>query len=955
MKGKRWVTTLGWAAGAAALAMMVTLVGVGAVAAAPPGPPPYPPGVVVYWVNDPGDLPDADGAGACDTGTGALPGTLRLPCTLRAAIQLANSDGGPSVIAFEVCPSDIPGFQPGSGGMLPTSEVYIQPKTPLPALITDTTYINGYTQGMPQAPGYDDPATTAPVCNGAVVVPPPAMPNTASFGQALNTRLLVAVEGALCVSPAPAVGAITIVPGGIVPSGSILQWNGATGACSGFTILSSKNVIAGLNIRAWKNAGILIMPGSTPEGDELIPTKNSVWGNYIGTDLLGMTTESSTAPGIDTGNRFGVEMVGGARQNYVGDTWDIRNWLMVDPAWVEEPTNAERNLISGNDNPVDIYGASCVQGGMPPLPPFYNDGAGVFLGVDPCVRANLAAGGAAESPMLTAGALETHVRNNYIGVQSPAEAALPNTNGVWLNYDAASNHIGGCVKFPFTVGPHAACDPQHDIDLEQDANLISGNQKLDGQGQSGGHGIWLNGALDVNQLTDGEPDVDFNEIGGNFIGVNGGGGAPLPNFGDGVLLAMGSPPMGPAGAPSQNEIGATTEYVDGKLEAGAYSYGNLISGNGNPTDVGLPLGDFDNGVELVGMGVDANRVGYGNVIGLDSQGLNVLGNGDNGVKVWQGATGNYIHNNSGGDISKPFVPTDAQSDAGAISANGAFGTATGRHGVFLLQSAARNAVFRNCIGGSGITCTLAMNLGNLVSGVVISDTSVGNTVGLNPTGGITKTAVAEPNWIHHNGVSGVGDGVAVLGETSDQNTIRFNAIWLNGNPAVGNLGIDLGDDGDTANDADDLDTGPNEEMNYPDAVVDAAHWIVRFRACTGCTVDIYATLENESDWNINRGEGRHWLTSTLVSSYGVSNTLNVAADITRTLGSPPGGNVCITLTATDVNGNTSEFSDCQDAHFNPTAVLVRALRSVGILPALLGCGLVLGGALGWRVLKRRRA
>ncbi|HNT78641.1 MAG TPA: hypothetical protein PKH77_26830, partial [Anaerolineae bacterium] len=258
MKGKRWAVPLGWAAGAAALAVMVALVGAGMAAAAPPGPAPYPPGVVVYWVNDPGDAMDADGAGVCDVTVAVtpLPGTGREPCTLRAAIQLANSDGVPSVIAFEVCSNDTPWS--GSGGQMPASgAVIIQPgwnplgiSGPLPAIMDDySTYINGYTQGYPSpTPGYDDPAI--PPAPGSCVAPLFAMPNTASFGTPMNTVLAVDVEGSLCVPPAPAPGSsVTAVPGGIVPSGSILQWNGVQGACSGFTVLSSQNVIAGLNIQ----------------------------------------------------------------------------------------------------------------------------------------------------------------------------------------------------------------------------------------------------------------------------------------------------------------------------------------------------------------------------------------------------------------------------------------------------------------------------------------------------------------------------------------------------------------------------------------------------------------------------------------------------------------------------------------------------------------------------------
>ncbi len=59
-------------------------------------------------------------------------------------------------------------------------------------------------------------------------------------------------------------------------------------------------------------------------------------------------------------------------------------------------------------------------------------------------------------------------------------------------------------------------------------------------------------------------------------------------------------------------------------------------------------------------------------------------------------------------------------------------------------------------------------------------------------------------------ISNQGDGIRVVGNTALNNSLLGNSINFNGG-----LGIDLGDDGVTANDALDADTGPNHFLNYP--------------------------------------------------------------------------------------------------------------------------------------------
>jgi hypothetical protein len=918
------------------LAVILILMGVSAtftqtVRAAPvgaePNAPPNPFSSKVYWVNDPGDSPDATpGNGVCNTSAGNYPhpplGTGRTRCTLRAAIQEANLDGVPSVIAFEICPSD---YESGLDG-----SYAIYPRTPLPAITEPSTYINGYTQGYPQeTAGYDDPGLPPGSCQ---TTPPVnyriAEANTNRFSGALNTVLGIAVDGFWCVPPAPAAGDTTDVPGGIVPSGSILRWNGTAGACSGLTLTSDRTVIAGLNIRSWKNAGVLIMPMTSAQADK--PSENVIWGNFIGTDIQGASAQ---------GDRFGIEIIGGSQTNFIGETIAIGTWGLTTQGWVEQPTNNERNLISGNDNPYRVYGFSCTD---PGFGNFYEDGAGVFMGLDSCIRVS----GSLQAGYFTGGAIDNVVRNSYIGANYTGSAAIPNTNGVWLNYDAGAdtvggvdypgNHIGGCVKFPFTPGSLGVgeCYPQT-VDYQQDPNLISGNRRR--SNQNGGHGVWINGAPD-GLLVSGVHDVDYNEIGGNFIGTNANGMASLPNSGDGVYLLANTRPEY---APHYNEIGATTEFVPGAFNVQApfthydYRYGNLISGNGNDQDQLDSFTRYDNGIEIRGAGASYNRVGYGNVIGLNSQGTASLGNGDNGVYIRDQATINYVHNNSGGNISSPYAPAadDLVSAFGAISQNGNFSNALGRHGVRIAANSTYNHIFRNCIGGNGSDCG-GTAFGNAHSGVTIDDNSRYNFTGLYE---LTSPS-DQRNWIHHNG----WDSISVVDDTSVYNEIRFNSIWLNNG-----LGIDLGHNGVTPNGSGPV--GPNHFQDYPYDLGGSSPWNVTFTSCSTCIVDIYATLVSESDYPSN-GEGRYWLQA--ASGSGSPQTVNIAARITAVFGGLPAENVCVSLTATnastspDYNHDTSEFSPC--IRYIPTAITLASLTAhtasfnnafiLLVALILLGCG-----------------
>ncbi len=110
-------------------------------------------------------------------------------------------------------------------------------------------------------------------------------------------------------------------------------------------------------------------------------------------------------------------------------------------------------------------------------------------------------------------------------------------------------------------------------------------------------------------------------------------------------------------------------------------------------------------------------------------------------------------------------------------------------------------------GGNGPVVVLGNRIGTDTTG----EAPLGNSGhGVESGSGIAAlvfggTGAGDGNQIAHNGGKGV-----VLDEFVAGNPLRGNSIHDNGD-----LAIDLGDDGPTANDPADVDVGPNQLQNFP--------------------------------------------------------------------------------------------------------------------------------------------
>lgn len=370
-----------------------------------------------------------------------------------------------------------------------------------------------------------------------------------------------------------------------------------------------------------------------------------------------------------------------------------------------------------------------------------------------------------------------HLRGNWIGAAAPDS----NTRGVELRAGASGSIIGGTAA--------------------TDRNVVSGNDE---------HGITLSEVTDVT-------------ISGNYIGVDPTGTAALPNIFHGIFnvngerITIGGTSPGARNVISGNHFGMLLFGSD-IIVAGNY-IGTSASGTAAiPNEEGISasssstmIGGVDaasrnviSGNRDVGVGISATDVQIlNNYIGVDATGMSPLSNGYAGVFVGQSANVDVGRSGAGNVIS------------GTVNRVGS----DGGWGVVVSIPSGPVRVRGNLIG---LDASGTQPVPNLISGVLVASASTevdvggpspsdGNLIANNGISGLwiesfipMSGTTVENNTIRNNG----GDGVLVFGQPNS--VIRRNAISENGD-----LGIDVGGDGVTPNDALDVDTGPNGRQNFP--------------------------------------------------------------------------------------------------------------------------------------------
>jgi hypothetical protein len=490
-------------------------------------------------------------------------------------------------------------------------------------------------------------------------------------------------------------------------------------------------------------------------------------------------------------------------------------------------------------------------------------GNGNGIGIDwrahqSTIRNNAILGNTGDGLVLQIDGANNQITGNKIGVGLDGTTKLANAGHGVAMYNGAAGNV-------FTNNVIAA-NTGWGVNIQNVGAPVSGTIfrsnriGVDGNGADAGNfagGIRLENA----------PGTVVGESGlGNTISGNGGNGPAEIGVGILVLATTGQIPvissnyigLDPAGvsARSNNNKGILLEgpAIVGGLTVNERNY---ISGNG---DIGGGAGI------MVGLGGGGSTI-LGNVIGLNVNN-DAVGNGSSGIHVRA--------------TSQVFIGGNTAAEGNVISGNGAYGINIERLGGDPFPSGA--VIRRNRIGTDE---TETLNRGNVYAGIGVAGTGVQ----------IGGTGVGEGNVIRHNltgiRVDDVANGVRIERNSIDNNTA---------------MGIDLGGDNITVNDAGDGDIGGNYRQNFPvlsnvNTGVEPAQVTHDTSSFAPGTYVLNFFISPACDAN-GYGEGRTFAGATTVLSGGPA-----IFSLDRAL---PIGYV-VTATATDSLGNTSEFSACAQA------------------------------------------
>ncbi len=793
-----------------------------------------------FSVNSTGDASDLfPGDGACKTGL------FNGICTLRAAIEEANSLPGADTITFSVA------------GI-------ISPTTPLPPLSSGNTTIAGANQTV------TIDGSSLPVDTSCLSIP--------SDGNVVQGLVIVncSFDGITISAASNTIGGTTAAERNVISdnhvSGIHLTGSSATGNhiqgnyigtdAAGTSTFGSQQI--GVNV-VWGAHDNYIGGPSGGEGNVISGNwdigvvlygagvdDNMIRGNRIGTDASG----TAALP-----NGSGVTLENGAQNNVVGGaTAGERNIISGNAEGVtilDSGTNG--NAVKGNYIGITAAGNASLGNGENGILIGFGAQGNTIGGTTPGER-NVISGNVEGVAILSPTTTLNSVKGNYIGTDATGTAALPNVIGVHIATGTHGNTIGGGA-----VGEGNLISGNTDIgvnimDPGTNDNIVKGNYIGTDVGGTvplgnGAFGVAIREGAQGNiiggsgpgerNVISGNPDAGVgisdvgttgNEVKGNYIGTDAGGTTAIANW-DGVSIwgGAGRNTIGGGAAAARNVISGNAASGVEIVEEG--TSGNLVAGNyigtdasgtealGNDTGVTICCGANNNligkvvlwgagranlisgngsiGVNLFGKGTTGNRVS-GNLIGTDVTGTSALGN-DTGVNIAESASTNTI--GGGGPVMRNIISGNGLgvvigSDSNTVIGNYIGTTASG-------SSALANAYGIVFTGGRGNTIGGTWE-GNLISGNTgfgidigpnsYSNTVKGNYIGTDVTG---TAALANGVGVHIDG--GAQNNTVGGSDAGDRNIISGNAVdgvrildpLTGGNKVIGNyIGTDK--NGDTA-------------------------------------------------------------------------------------------------------------------------------------------------------------
>lgn len=640
-----------------------------------------------------------------------------------------------------------------------------------------------------------------------------------------------------------------------------------------------------------------IISGNTTVGIVFSPAKNvTITGNKIGTDVSGM---------LPLSNSTGIILDNSPNCTIGGTSYSARNIISgnADSGITINGSGSTGIQVLGNFIGTNSNGNDTIPNGNGVM--IISAGTNTIGGTTSGKR-NIISGNTQCGVLINGtGAENNTIIGNYIGTDSIGTAQLGNHYGVIIKADANKNIVGGnnptarnIISANWEIGVYIEAS---------DSNIVSGNYigtdhtgtttfYIGGDTLTQANGVEINTVSKYNLIggsTPGERNiisgnrvygaiyygqVSLNNIAGNYIGTDVTGTYAIPNA-TGICvddasnnnimennLLSGNISYGlfivTTGSNYNifrgNFLGTNAAGTDsipndvGLLIAGGAKY-NVIGGN-NPSDRNVFSGNHYAGIEVTDNGTDYNEI-IGNFIGTDISGKVSLAN-QLGIGIANLSKGTIIENN-------------------VISGNKTFG-------LILTDQTDSNIVEGNYIGlaDDGVT-----DLGNGASGIILSNGAKNNTIG----------SISNGNSIAYND----SVGIVIIDNSTINNRISANSIFNNNY-----LGIDILPVGVNENDVGDTDSGPNQMMNFP--VVTSTGYnssngntfiqgTLDTQNPQGATVEIF---KSAPDLFFNHGEGKVYLGSASPDASGKWTSF-----VTGLVNGDD-----ITTTATDENGNTSEFS-----------------------------------------------
>ena len=494
-------------------------------------------------------------------------------------------------------------------------------------------------------------------------------------------------------------------------------------------------------------------------------------------------------------------------------------------------------------------------------------------------------------------------------------------DGLVLNSN--SNLLSGLVINNFDLNA---------ISIQGNDNVVAGcylNVTSDGLDwvYSNGSGIYIDGYR--NQIGGINPDEknvitggngievvgDTNKVINNYIGIATNGMGFASPFGSSVGVYL----LGDWN--SIGEMGYLPNYFGGWGGAIYVSSHNVIDNN--------VIGLGTDSMTVIGNGDGIRIFGHNNIIGTSNGGNLISGNYEAVFLDWIEADSNCVYGNiirgnaqNGvyllGEYGWPDGPCHNKI-GGLEEGMGNYIENNGYYGVHLLWAADSNVIAGNIIGSNDD------GTGNNLGGIAIfTDNNIidSNQISYNNEFGIGFTGnrnIYSRNTIFENSDYGIiADPETGIGNTFTENIIYNHDV----------LGIDLNHDGVTPNDPGDSDTGPNDLLNFPeiDSIqtnIDSSFTIFGHMSDTGYVEYFIAHPAGQDTQPVHtsgHGEAYYYIgrDTALTDGPFIFDISNIYPFYT-----------VITAIATDTLGNTSEFSE--NFMLIPGPLIIVAYGPVNIL------------------------